>query len=797
VADDEGANARRRTTAGSTEAEHGTQRIDRPAARRREEPGPLAGLRVADLERCATQLGVLAATRERRDDGGARHQEHPGGGLPLPQGEGTPGEGVVRGLRGAGEHCEHEQQDAAADHAGIPSKRLARADRPRRWSHGPGHTRFLHLAGHRSKEVIEHASGRRYRAAVAARRPKEGLMVRRLVMSTALLFVLDPVPSSAQPVGPRFQANQFVVGNQGGPLSCGYYKRHEQDVASDADGNFVVVWSDGQSYSYYPSRIVGRRYDRFGIPQGDEFEVSAGTRRHRTPSVSMDPAGSFVVAWNAYAYDSDSYSDVWARRFDAAGGAQGPQFRVSNNAYTYSYGSYSYTLFHYQYIQNPDVAKDAAGNFIVVWQHATTDPDFLGDADDQQIIGRRYNAAGMAQGGQFKLSDGTNDTYINSKAEVATQSNGDFVVVWKALDSGDAIVARQFSAAGAPLGGEIPVSSAVFEGVSDVASDGSGGFVVVWGSSSFNDPSPAELDVAARRYDATGTPLGSAFLVNTTTTGDQCGPSIARLANGNFVVTWHGNYTVTSNNGYGQVLSSSGGAVGSQFLLDTTGGYVNGTSVAAQENDYVVVWTDGSWQSVSNPDAADIYGQRFGTTETPACSPTPLTTCRQQTRRAGVLRFKQASNPASSRLAWVWSKGEATSHDDYGDPFDDTSYVFCLYDGSAAPQPLATLIAPRGNFCGRVPCWRQLGGPQGTIQWVNSFGNFYGLTQIRLINGGDGAAKIVVTARGTNLDLPATPLTAPVVFQAQATNGECWSSDYDVDIKRNDGGVFRAKPSVP
>lgn len=625
-------------------------------------------------------------------------------------------------------------------------------------------------------------------------------MVRRLAVPAALTFLLIAPPAGAQPVGPRFQVNQFVVGDQGGPMSCGYYKRLKQDVASDAAGNFVVVWSNNDSY--YTSEIVARRYDRFGIPQGDEFQVSvtSGTiQLHKTPSVAMGADGDFVVAWNRYAYeDLERASDVYARRYAANGTPEGPQFRVSNNAYTLSYGSYSYTLFHYQYISNPDVQKDAAGNFIVVWQRSTTDPAFLGDADEQQIIGRRYDANGMSQGGLFKISDGSNQAYIlNSKPEVAAHAGGDFVVVWKALEPADAIVGRRFSAAGAPLGGEFLVSSHSFEGAADVESDGSGGFVIVWGSSAVDDAAPY-MDVAARRYDATGTPLGAAFRVNTTTSGYQCGPSIAGLDNGNFVVTWHHpfSYNPADDYGFGQVLDSGGNPVGGEFLLDTTGTYVNGASVAAQENDFVVVWADEGYGS-SSPDGADVIGQRFGTTAVPSCSPTPLTTCRQQTRRAGVVRFNKKANPAKSRLTWVWSRGESTSHAEFGDPFDDTSYVFCLYDGSAAPQPLATLVAPRGNFCGRVPCWLQLGASDGTIQWINTPGNAYGLTQIRLHPGGDGAAKILVTARGLNLTLPDTPLTARVVMQAQATNGECWSAEYDALITRNEDGVFRAKPTVP
>src|SRR5690348_15512590 len=92
-------------------------------------------------------------------------------------------------------------------------------------------------------------------------------------LSTAafcLSAVLAAAPSHAQPVGPRFEVNQLRAGSQGGSMSCGYYKQRKQDVASDAVGNFVVVWQDGDYYG----TIKARRYDRFGIPQDGEFQVS-------------------------------------------------------------------------------------------------------------------------------------------------------------------------------------------------------------------------------------------------------------------------------------------------------------------------------------------------------------------------------------------------------------------------------------------------------------------------------------------------------------------------------------------
>src|SRR4029077_17856628 len=59
-----------------------------------------------------------------------------------------------------------------------------------------------------------------------------------------------------------------------------------------------------------------------------------------------------------------------------------------------------------------------------------------------------------------------------------------------------------------------------------VAADGSGRFVVVWQSASYygSGPDGSGHGVAARRFDAAGTPAGAEFAVNTYTAGPQESP---------------------------------------------------------------------------------------------------------------------------------------------------------------------------------------------------------------------------------------------------------------------------------
>ncbi|HEX2652239.1 MAG TPA: cadherin-like domain-containing protein, partial [Xanthobacteraceae bacterium] len=104
--------------------------------------------------------------------------------------------------------------------------------------------------------------------------------------------------------------------------------------------------------------------------------------------------------------------------------------------------------------------------------------------------------------------------------------------------------------------------------------------------------------------------VGSEFLVNTTTRGGQFQPSIAVLANGNFVVTW----TDTSRSGddfedavRGQIFDRDGNKIGDEFLVNTT---INEAERAPQttaltNGNFVVTWLD------AGGDDGEIRAQMF------------------------------------------------------------------------------------------------------------------------------------------------------------------------------------------
>jgi hypothetical protein len=141
------------------------------------------------------------------------------------------------------------------------------------------------------------------------------------------------------PLGSEFQVNTYTTGHQG--------FIHGPRVASDAAGNFVVVWASGE-HDY--SVIAAQRFDASGVPQGAEFEVGE-IHYYKTPAVASDAAGNFVVVWQidySYCAGPTDYG-ICARRFDSTGAPLGAEFELAGH------GAY------------PKVAADPAGNFMVVW----------------------------------------------------------------------------------------------------------------------------------------------------------------------------------------------------------------------------------------------------------------------------------------------------------------------------------------------------------------------------------------------------------------------------------------------
>jgi hypothetical protein len=406
-------------------------------------------------------------------------------------------------------------------------------------------------------------------------------------ISFSILLPISCIAALGQapvPAGSEFRVNTTTADEQG--IFSPYA---HNPIAMNASGNFVVVWAsnlqDGSGNGIYC-----QRYNAAGVAQGSEFQVNTFTTGAQfRPAVAMDLTGNFVVVWASQEQDSSGYG-IYGQRFNASGTPQGTEFQIN----TFTAGDQI----------NPSVAMDSAGNFVVTWESADLDGDGFG------IFFKRFNAAGVPQGAEFQVN-----TYTTSDQEFASVSmdaSGNFVVAWTSYGedgSGNGIFARRFNAAGAALSGEFRVNTTIDNDqmFPSVAVNAGGNFVIAWESF---DRDGSLFGVYAQRYNSSGTPQGGEFRVNTTTDNNQSFPVTAIDPNGGFTIAWQSQDQDGSALGiYAQRYDSTGNAQGGEFRVntETNDDQYNPSLASDQNGNFVAVWISSGQDGSS----LGVYGQRF------------------------------------------------------------------------------------------------------------------------------------------------------------------------------------------
>jgi cysteine-rich repeat protein len=160
------------------------------------------------------------------------------------------------------------------------------------------------------------------------------------------------------------------------------------------------------------------------------------------------------------------------------------------------------------------------------------------------------------------------------------------------------------------------------------------------------------------------------------------------------------------------------------------------------------------------------------------CGAAPAGGCRGTAPLKAAFKIKDRTPDKNDQLQFKWNSGDATLLTEYGDPTTTATYVLCVYDASANPQPLLQLAAPAGGICKNgKPCWKS---NANNYKYNDGLLTPDGVQIVQLKEGlVNGKAQIQVKGRGINL-LPATspmPFTAPVTAQVRNTQtGVCWDA---------------------
>jgi hypothetical protein len=323
---------------------------------------------------------------------------------------------------------------------------------------------------------------------------------------------------------------------------------------------------------------------------GPEFRVNTFTFATQfAPAIGMDADGDFVITWRSNTQDGSGYG-VYAQRYNAAGLPQGDEFRVNTHTTSHQRAS--------------AIAMDPDGNFVIAWHSSGQDGSFYG------IYAQRYNAAAVAQGGEFRVNSHTTST--QAFPFIGIDADGDIVVAWQSLsqdDSGYGIYAQRYNSEGVAQGDEFQVNTFTTgeQRFHAIAMDPDGDFVIAWQSQHQDGSS---WGVYAQRYKSAGVAQGEEFRVNTFTTSAQGFPAIGMAADGDFVITWDGDAQDGDGAGiFAQRYNPASVAQGTEFRVNTyTTSAQFGPAIGMDAHgNFVVAW-DSNDQDASG---WGIYAQRY------------------------------------------------------------------------------------------------------------------------------------------------------------------------------------------
>lgn len=298
-------------------------------------------------------------------------------------------------------------------------------------------------------------------------------------------------------------------------LIAGAGNSPEAQIASDAAGNALVVWQERSGIS---SRILAVRFEAGTSTWGAARVLSADLGGF-DPKIAFDASGNAIAIWamrdtaNAAGYKlmSDRY---------VAGSGWHPQGLPTTIATLGDGGLYS-------------LAVGAAGSAMAVWNQ------YVGTT--LSLYSSRYVAGAWAA----PSLDGTKTNMAGSySVSVAMDGNGNAIVVWDEIDSGDVVSswARRFVAG---VGGAaVRIDDLTVGRFPRIAMDAAGNAMAVWekGSSAW-----------ANRYVA-GTGWAGPMLIDDTNGGRSSSPEVAVDGNGNAIAVWTKSSGLTSVNIWANVF---------------------------------------------------------------------------------------------------------------------------------------------------------------------------------------------------------------------------------------------------
>lgn len=250
--------------------------------------------------------------------------------------------------------------------------------------------------------------------------------------------------------------------------------------------------------------------------------------------------------------------------------------------------------------KEPSVAMNSNGNFVVAW---------YGPGENKEdIFARLFDPNGQPLANEFRVNTGTNDKQLYPA--VAMNNDGSFIIVWESMNLPEqdkkAICGQLYDSFGSGIGTEFVINNEPsICRYPDVATDDNGNFAIVWMRDKNSN------SIIARLYSADGFAKTDPFEVSPIKFSSITRPSIAMTRAGHFVVAWDGDPKLAGMDDiHARMFDPNGIAIGEQFIVNTTltGPQQNPQVAMNNRERFVIVWDT---KIDPNINERDIFAQRY------------------------------------------------------------------------------------------------------------------------------------------------------------------------------------------
>ena len=413
-------------------------------------------------------------------------------------------------------------------------------------------------------------------------------------------------------------------------------------VAYNSSTNeYLVVWSSDGVATNDEIEIFGQRLSAAGAELGPDFRISnvgadgdAG-RVAFNPAIAYNPAANeYLVTWHADGLATDNELEIFGQRLSAAGAELGGDFRISTTGADTDVSRAAF---------DPAVAySTAAGEFLVVWRS-----DGLATDNELEIFGQRLSAAGVEQGGDFRISaTGPDGDDLRDALQPSVAYSGaanEYLVTWEAdglaTDDDVEIFGQRLSAAGAEQGGDFRISTTGADGDATrraaspaIAYNATANeYLVTWQADGL--ATDEELEIFGQRLSAAGAEQGGDFRISTTGADADAdrGARVSAVAHSTaaneYLVIWQADGLATDDEFevFGQRVSAAGAELGGDFRISTTGAdgdidriaSIPALAYGTAPDEYLASW---SADGLATDDEAEIFARRLAQ---PVVTPPP------------------------------------------------------------------------------------------------------------------------------------------------------------------------------